>query len=131
METHIAGFSDDATLLGLEKATLLDVRGVEGPGEVADNPSPKGAVDVEELLDVIFSDFCIGLALPKVSATLTLNTTPVRVLRVLREDLRAHVPQRPGRQNVGDERGGGGGGGVRGLVRGRFVFASPCALSTS
>ena len=65
------------------------------------------------------------------SATLTLNTKPVRVLRVLREDLRAHVPQRPGRQNVGDERGGGGGGGVRGLVRGRFVFASPCALSTS
>ena len=45
METHIAGFSDDATLLGLEKATLLDVRGVEGPGEVADNPSPKGAVN--------------------------------------------------------------------------------------
>ena len=69
--------------------------------------------------------------LPKLSATLTLNTKPVRVLRVLREDLRAHVPQRPGRQNVGDERGGGGGGGVRGLVRGRFVFASPCALSTS
>lgn len=45
METHIAGFSDDVTLLGLEKATLLDVRGVEGPGEVADNPSPKGAVN--------------------------------------------------------------------------------------
>ena len=45
LETHIAGFVDDATLLGLEKATLLDVRGVEGPGEVADDPSPKGAVN--------------------------------------------------------------------------------------
>ncbi len=44
-QTHIEGFSDDATLLGLENPTLLDVRGIEGPGEVGENPSPQGAVN--------------------------------------------------------------------------------------
>jgi hypothetical protein len=44
-QTHTEGFSDDATLLGLENPTLLDVRGIEGPGEVGENPSPQGAVN--------------------------------------------------------------------------------------
>ena len=45
METHIAGLGDEATRLGLEKATRRDGRGGEGPGEVADDPPPKGAVN--------------------------------------------------------------------------------------
>jgi hypothetical protein len=33
-------------LLSLKNATLVDVRGVEGPGEIKENASPKGAVNV-------------------------------------------------------------------------------------
>lgn len=51
------GFSDDATLLGLENPTLLDVRGIEGPGEVGENPSPQGAVNaIWDTLNMGFVD---------------------------------------------------------------------------
>jgi hypothetical protein len=33
-------------LLALKNPTLMDVRGVEGKGEIAENPSPAGAVNV-------------------------------------------------------------------------------------
>jgi hypothetical protein len=41
-----AGFAEDAVLLALKNPTLMDVRGVEGKGEIAENPSPAGAVNV-------------------------------------------------------------------------------------
>ena len=57
LKTHVSGFSDDATLLGLEKPTLLDVRGTDGPGEVAENPTPKGAVNaIWDTLNMGFVD---------------------------------------------------------------------------
>jgi len=40
------GFAEDAVLLALKNPTLMDVRGVEGKGEIAENPSPAGAVNV-------------------------------------------------------------------------------------
>ena len=40
------GFAEDAVLLALKNPTLMDVRGVEGEGEIAENPSPAGAVNV-------------------------------------------------------------------------------------